>query len=408
METSKELYHQMLGLGSDWEVSSVELDLTKKQVEIRLAHLSEDGFCSVCEQREKVYDYSAERTWRHLDTMQFATEITAKPPRVNCSKCGKVKTSFLPWAAKNSGFTLLFETFAIQVLQVAKSIEDARKLLRLSWHQNRNIMEKAVERGLVRREAEDVPFIGMDEKNFRSGHSYITVLNDLEKGRVLEVSEGRSCESAETVLTEGLTPEQREMVCGVCIDMSAPFIKAIKKHLQHADIVHDKFHIVQHLTNAVDLTRRQENRKLVKQGNKVLVGTKYDWLRNKMGMSETELHSIHSLETMELEVSKTWYLKELFTHFWKKRDAENALKFFGYWAKEVLESGNKHMWKVVKMIYKHIDNILSYFDSYITNAVSEGLNSKIQSIKANARGFRSFANYRVAILFYCAQLNLAP
>ena len=63
---------------------------------------------------------------------------------------------------------------------------------------------------------------------------------------------------------------------------------------------------------------------------------------------------------------------------------------------------------VAKMLAKHIDNILTYLKHRVTNAVSEGINSKIQQIKSVARGFRNFGNYRTAILFYCGRLDMYP
>ena len=52
--------------------------------------------------------------------------------------------------------------------------------------------------------------------------------------------------------------------------------------------------------------------------------------------------------------------------------------------------------------------MLAYFAYPITNAVAEGLNSKIQAIKHVARGFRSFTAYRLRILFYCGGLDMRP
>jgi len=408
METSKELYSQMLELGADWKVDRVDLNTEEKSVEIKLIHNGSKCFCGECESHEKVYDYSPERKWRHLDTMQFSTVIIAKTPRVDCKKCGKVKSAFLPWAGKHSRFTLFFEAFAIQVIQSAKSMKAAKELLRLTWEQTHQIMERAVNRGLKRRGEEEITDIGMDEKSFRKGHDYISVLNDLEEGRVIDVEEGRSGDVAETLLNKGLSEWQQEMVRGVSIDMSAPYIKAINKLLPQASIVHDKFHISQHINNAVDLTRRADNRALVKAGDKSLVGTKYTWLKNHAKLSEEEIESIKLMESQGLEVTKAWYLKELFTNFWKQTDPESALQFFAYWAYEVIQSGNQPMRKVMKTLWKHMSNILTYFDSFITNAVSEGLNSKIQALKANARGFKSFDNYRITILFHCGKLRMAP
>jgi len=55
-----------------------------------------------------------------------------------------------------------------------------------------------------------------------------------------------------------------------------------------------------------------------------------------------------------------------------------------------------------------LENVLTYFKHRITNAISEGFNSLIQTLKANARGFRNFDNYRIQILFFCGKLDLAP
>ena len=73
-----------------------------------------------------------------------------------------------------------------------------------------------------------------------------------------------------------------------------------------------------------------------------------------------------------------------------------------------MQTGLSEVRKVAKMLRKHLENILTYFDSYITNATPGGLNSKIQSLKANARGYRNFNNYRTTILFFCGKLDLLP
>jgi len=407
MDSLKGFYEELLCLKAGWSVSKVKISSRGKEIRIELEHSGKTACCGECGHRSNVYDYAKERQWRHLDTMQCTTVLVAKVPRVSCEEHG-VKTSEVSWADKHSRFTLLFETFSIQVLEMAKNISAACKLLRLDWKQAHKIMERAVTRGLSRRSKEDIPWLGMDEKSFRKGHNYISVLNDLEEGRVIDVEEGRSSEVAETLLYKGLSAKQREMVCGVSIDMSAPYLKAIKASLPHADIVHDKFHISQHLGEAVDKTRKQEHKELMKEGHDHLKGMKYAFLRSEENLSDEERKDLTKFGNMELKVAKAWQLKELFKYFWLKFDTRSAKRFFIYWAEEVIASGNKYMLKVADMMAKRIENILTYFDCFITNAVSEGLNSKIQSIKASARGYRSFTNYRTAILFYCGKLKLLP
>jgi transposase len=63
---------------------------------------------------------------------------------------------------------------------------------------------------------------------------------------------------------------------------------------------------------------------------------------------------------------------------------------------------------VAKLIHRHLPNVLTYFAHRITNAVSEGLNSKIQTIKKMAYGFRNPEHFKTAIYFHCGGLQLYP
>ncbi len=407
MELTEEHYQKLLGLQSPWAVDSVDLSIKKMRVSIEVVYLGEKGVCPECGKSCSIYDHQRERTWRHLDTMQFETLLHSRTPRVKCADHGVLNIQ-VPWAAKHSHFTLLFEAFVIKILEVARSVEEARKLLKLNWHQVDRIKRLAVERGLKRREAKEIPWIGMDEKSFKRGQSYVSLVNDLEGGRVLEVVEERGELSAHRLLKKGLTEHQREMVCGVALDMSAPFIGAVHSLLPNADIVHDRFHISKHLNEAVDQVRRQEHRKLLKKCDRQLVGTKYLWLRGFEHMSDEVKAEFEGLRRSGLNVAKAWWIKELFTHFWTRTDKFFAERFFGEWIADAFKTGLKPIHKVARMLKQNFQNIITYFDSYITNAVSEGLNSKIQTIKANSRGFRSFENYRISILFYCGKLNMLP
>lgn len=407
MDETENHYNRLLGLSTPWSVTRVNLSTKSKRIDIFVDYKASSGPCPECGADCPLHDHSPSRVWRHLDTMQFATYLNCEPPRVCCSEHG-TKTLQLPWAQKHSRFTVLFETFAIKVTEASRSVQEATTLLGIGWHQLQAIMTRAVERGLQRRGKEEIAWLGMDEKSFRKGHNYISVVNDLEGGRVLDVAEGRNGTVADELLQKALDKHQREMVCAVAVDMSAPYIGSIRRQLPNADIVHDKFHISQHLNDPVDKTRRKEHRKLAKQSDQRLKGTKFLWLRGMEHLSDEAFEQLQGLANAELEVSKAWHLKELFRHFWTRRDGSFARAFFENWYKQALQTGLSEVNKVARMLKNHLENILTYFESYITNATSEGINSKIQSLKANARGFRSFQNYRTTILFFCGKLNLLP
>ena len=155
---------------------------------IALEYLGRGGVCPECKAECGLKDHAPERTWRHLDTMQFETILKARVPRVNCLKCG-VKTISVPWGEKHSRFTLMFETFAIDVLQCAGSVKAAAALLGLSWDAAHEIMKRAVECGLEKRNLDGVRYVGIDEKSFGKGQDYISLMTHPKASRVIEVAE---------------------------------------------------------------------------------------------------------------------------------------------------------------------------------------------------------------------------
>ena len=161
MNTTNIHYAQLLGLVAPWVVSRVHLNVEQLRLDIFVEYDQHTGICPECGETCRVYDRSPQRVWRHLDTMQFETYLHCDPPRCECAQHG-VKTMSMPWTEKYSRFTQLFEAFAISVLEGSRSIQDAGKLLRLNWHQLHSIMKRAVERGLQRREREEIAWIGLD------------------------------------------------------------------------------------------------------------------------------------------------------------------------------------------------------------------------------------------------------
>lgn len=400
-------YGLLLGIELPWQVETVDLNLEARQVEIVLKWQSgARGKCPGCGKECSAYDLAPERTWRHLDTMQFETIIRARVPRVQCSEHG-VKTTEAPWAEPHGRFTRLFERFAIDVLVASRSVTQAKELLGLSWDEVHHILERAVRRGLSRRNLEAIRYVGLDEKSFGRGHSYISLLTDLEGSRVLEVALDRTREAADS-LWQTLSLEQRRQIEAVAVDMWDAFMESARAQAPNADLVHDKFHVSKYLNQAVDEVRRKEHKQLMAKGDETLKGSRQLWLYNPANLKPEQQKDFRQLLEVNLKAGRAWAAKEMFTHFWEYRSEGWALKFFKKWYGCVSRSQLKPMITVAKMLKRHLENLLTYLRHRITNAVTEGLNSKIQMVKSNARGFRNFQNYRTRILFFCGKLDLYP
>jgi len=314
----RELYRQILGIEKPWFVERVELKLDEGEVHVYLEHGEVASWaCPDCGSQCKLYDHQPERQWRHLDTCQYETILHAKPPRSECGEHG-VKVIQLPWAEPSSRFTALFERLAIDWLKAA-SQKAVGEHLGLSWDEIHGIMERAVERGLNRREAEPIRRLGVDEKAFRKGHKYFTLVNDLDRPRVLYVAEDRKKSSLDG-FWETLTEAQKEGIEAVAMDMWDPYIASVREHLADGEtkIVFDKFHVAKHLGDAVDKVRRKEHRILKAAGDDSLTGTRYDWLRNPAAMEPEDRKAFNKLRNSGLKTARAWALKE------------TAMALFGY------------------------------------------------------------------------------
>jgi transposase len=406
-QTNKELFERMLNLADPWSVSGMELDTDRLRLTIRVtAAKGARLLCPTCGKPCAKEDHREERSWRHLDTMQFETIIVCRTPRVNCPEHG-ILTAAVPWAGTYSRFTELFEQFAIDILLAAKSIKAAAGLLRLSWDQVHEIQKRAVERGLSRRQSEKIRYIGIDEKNFLKGHSYVSLIADLDRGRILELTPNRDEQAAKTLL-KAIPDEQRSGIEAAAMDMWPAFMTATSEVLPAADIVHDKYHVSGYLGKAVDSVRKKENGRLIKEGMDTLKGTKYLWLTNPENWDSDARKAFKEMTLDELAVGRAWAIKESFRHFWGYWYQGAAEKFFRQWYFWATHSKLKPVIDMAKTLKRHLPGMLTYLKHRITNAVTEGLNSKIQSIKSNARGFGNFDHYRIAILFHCGKLNLYP
>ena len=319
----RQLYAQILGIADPWYVERVELKLDKGEVHVFPNHsVGIQWPCPECSTLCNLCDHQPSRTRRHLDACQYQTILHADPPRSDCREHGP-RVVKQPWAEQRSLFTMLFERLATDWLRAA-SQKAVVTHLGLSWDEIHGIMDQAVERGLARREAEPLKYIGVDEKAFRKGHGYTTIVKDLQRSRVLYVAEERK-ESSLDGFWQTLTEERKNGIDGVAVDMCDPYISSVCNHPPDADqkIVFDKYHIARHLGDSVDHVNRQERNKPVVQGYEPLVSTKYLWLRNPADFTHPAWEAFKSLSESTLKMARAWALRESATSLMGFRNKQN-------------------------------------------------------------------------------------
>ena len=401
-----QLYSQILSIEKPWNVTDVKVSLPEDEVEVFVEHGGSKLSCPKCGKTCPGYDKRTRR-WRHLDTCQLKTLLVADVPRVQCAEHGVVNVS-VPWAEPGSGLTAMFEALVIDWLQVA-SISAVADRMKLSWNAVDGIMQRAVKRGLSRREALSPTRISVDETAYRKGHDYITVVTDQVQGTVLHVADDRKTGSLAEFYAL-LSEEQKVGIESVCMDMWPAYIKATREALSDADsrIAFDRFHVAQYLGKAVDQVRKQEHRQLLGQGDDRMKGSKYQWLRNRRNMSRRQHLDFSVLRHSSLKTARAWAIKEFASQLWDYRSRTWAAKGWKRLLGWMARSRLKPMQQTGKTLRNHLWGILNAVILGVDNSHAESMNSRIKTVKVRARGFRNKQRFRNAIYFHLGGLNLYP
>ena len=397
----------VLGLGPDWRITRVERTTERKELRVELARAGGGRLrCPHCGEACPGYD-TRRREWRNLDAWGYSTFLVCDVPRMRCREHGVV-TMQVPWAEGSSRYTAEFEAEAIRWLKEA-SVQAVAQRMRLSWNAADGIMQRAVARGLARRPEQAVRHLSVDETAFRRRHQYVTVVSNPKKGIVLYVAQGRG-KQALKAFYEGLGKARRAAVESVSMDMWGPYIAATLEMIPEAlkKIAFDRFHVAKHLGDAVDKVRRAEHRALVKEGNEILTGSKYQWLKGRGRKTHREKLAFAKLRAGTRRTAQAWELKEAAANLWRYKSRTWAIAGWNRWLDWASRCRLDPVVKAARMVREHLWGIVNAVISGATNGPAEGINSRIKTIKARSRGFRNQERFANAIYFHLGGLDLYP
>lgn len=292
----------------------------------------------------------------------------------------------------------------IDTLKATKNQTKTASLLRLSFSQVHGVMERAVKRGMSKRDKGHVfRHICIDEKSVGKGHSYVTIVYDGDDGSVIDCAEGRKGEDANSLCTSTFTDEQRKRVETVCTDMWDPFINAAKKNFPNAKHCHDMYHCVSYLNTAIDKVRRWETKTRPE-----LKRTRYIWLKDETNYTDWQQTAYDQLKGSNLRVAEAWAVKEQFRQLIKRPydDDTDAYMFFDSWFRDALSLKLTAMENVAFMFKRHVKGIIHAWVTKASNGKAERMNGSIQEIKTIGRGYATAERFRTAILFFYGKLDL--
>lgn len=295
----------------------------------------------------------------------------------------------LDWLAKNPRYT---QRFAVHVGKLCRDMPNQRvaEIERLHHSTVKDLdklyMQKQVElAGLPAPRA-----IAIDEISIRKGHNYRVIVSDLERGRPIWVGGEERKEADLDLFFQALGEKKSARIELAAMDMWKAFRNSVRKNTPEARIIFDKFHIMCHLSKALDEVRRREYKRLSGKDRRYIKGQRYTLLSRRENLSLDGRHALKKLLQANRRLNTAYVLKESFGQLWDYRTERGALAFFARWKESLKWQRLEPYRKVAKLIESHWEGIASYChpENKVSLGLVEGVNNKIRVLQRRAYGYR--------------------
>jgi transposase len=414
--TPEKLFHELLGLGLNWEVVESRFDRESGTVLLEVregpglwasTRCPGDGGEVFC------YDHTELLSWRHLNVFQHCCQITCRLPRGKCRQCGQVFRVRPPWEGLSTHFTKEFEAFALLLMRempVSKVAELVGETDTRLWR----MLFRQVDAAYAEADFSQVCCVGVDEMSVHKGHEYISVFADLIARRVLFATEGKDRETwARFVEALEKHNGHRHAITQASMDMSQAYQRGVAENCRNAQVVFDKFHVIKNTNEAVDKVRRAEVR-LGGQGVwYALQKSQWLWRKNPENLSGQEQERLAKIQDKNLATAKAYQMRLVLQDIYRSATAATARHRFRVWCRWVRWVARFYkanllasMLKVAQMVQDHLAGILAHWKYGVTNAFMEGLNSVFSATKRRARGYRSTPHLITMLYLVAGKLRL--
>lgn len=382
-------------------------ELTERGLICDVEPTTEIARCGGCGCRVRsTHDKRRSRRWRHLDMAGVALELRYAPRRVRCPRCG-VTTELVPWADPNSWFTHAFEQTVGYLAQMSSKTV-VSTMMRVAWATVGAIIARLVDRLLPGDRLDGLTHIGIDELSYRKHHKYVTIVVNHLTGRVVWAREGKNADTLRAFFRQ-LGPDRCAKLEAVTIDMSQAYISAVSEFATNARIIFDRFHVQRLVQDALDEVRRAQVRTVEDpEQRRALKHTRFALLKNPWNLTAIEQTKLTDLPRANATLYRAYLMKESFAAILDRNQPGVVRKKLDEWISWASHSGLKPFAKAARTIAKHIDGIVAYVATGMSNGRTEATNGKVRTITRRSYGLHSAAALIALIRLCCSGLKLQP
>lgn len=355
--------------------------------------------CSECCSLDVVCRGHCTRDFKALPIGSRKVLVRLAIQRVECRVCALVRQVKVGFAQVRRSYTKRLEKYVLTLLRSA-TIKDVAAIVGLSWDVVKEIQKSSLLRRFRLPRLKGVRHIAIDEISIGKGHRYLTVVLDLDTGRVLFVGEGKGGDALKPFWRRVSRCNQCK-IRSVAIDMSPAYIGAVRANLPKARIVFDRFHIVKLCNEMLSDLRRALYREATEQLHKnVLKGTRWLLLKNpdNLDAARNEAGRLKEALALNAPLATAYYMKEELRQFWEQEDKQSAARLLADWVARAEASGIARLKRFAHTVAAHRTGILDWYDDRISTGPLEGTNNKIKTMKRQAYGYRDTEFLKLKIL----------
>ena len=342
--------------------------------------------CSGCGISVRTIVSWRERRVRDLPWGIWRVWLTLEVHRVRCPRCG-VRTERLPFLTGKAPYTTRLEEAIGRECEAAPVSRVAAKW-GMPAETVRRLDKRVLRRWAAARPRQRLGYLGVDEIYLGQRDKFLTVVSDLARGEPLWAGRERKRETLDRFFAEALPPQHRRPVRAICMDMWEPFAQSVRAHLPAAQIVYDKFHVLRHVNDAVDETRRAEFFRKGGAARGLLRGKRWLLLRSWAHLDRTQRGQLRELLALNRRLAKAHLLKEQLAHLWAYTYEGAARRFLLTWLAALRWQRLPAFTKVAMLLLRHLDGILAYCHEKVPFGKVEAINGNIRAMLRRGRGYR--------------------
>jgi transposase len=269
-------------------------------------------------------------------------------------------------------------------------LSDVADHVQLDWKLVKRCDKAMLEKQFIDTDTTGLHILAVDEITLKKGrYEYMTVVLDYLSGRVVWMGKGHGCETLSSFFLL-MSPQEREGIEAVAMDMWDPYEKAVRLHLPRARIVFDLFHVVAaYHREVLDEVRKAAYRKAVDEEQRQFIkGSRFLLYRNASSLKEEQRPKLSELLAVNRDIATAYVLRDSLKAIWDTRSPWEARGALRSWCRLAIESQIPALRKFAMRLRRRERGIVSHAKYVIHTSRLEGVNNKIKLIKRRSYGFQ--------------------